>query len=155
MSTRKDNSNKAALAVYIFLYIEEQAHGQLQENGYIVPAGGYEAGNLFCSHEEADNRMILHAIELLPNFTQIVVRSDDNEVLIILLHYCSIGKLHGNVFMHSGNIGRYCNLQLFVPVSQIAQHLTKGCQATFLMCSLLHRIMFSYCMVAKELLHLR
>ena len=106
MSTRKDNSNKAALAVYICLYIEEQAPAQLQEDESIVLAGGYEDGekvmvvgkqvlaneNLFCSHEEADTRMILHAIELSPNYSRIVVRSDDTDVLVLLLYYCSIGN---------------------------------------------------------------
>ena len=133
----QNGANKAALAVYICLYIDEQAPAKLHEDESIVLAGGYEDGekvmvvgkqvlaneNLFCSHEEADTRMILHAIELSPNYSRIVVRSDDTDVLVLLLYYCSVGQLHENVYMQSGHSGRYCNRQRFVPVSEIAQHL--------------------------------
>ena len=62
-----------------------------------------ENTNLFSSHDEADTRMILHAIDLCSTFERIVVRSDDTDVLVLLLHYVGRGMLGNSVFMHAGH----------------------------------------------------
>lgn len=62
-----------------------------------------EVPDLTSSHEEADSRMAFHIHYITSSFESpnIVVRSNDTDVLIILLYHCS--KLNANVWMDSGN----------------------------------------------------
>ena len=88
----------------------------LGDDQHIILAGGFTEGpavrlvansdvsnlpDLFSSHEETNTHMVLHAINLSSTFEWIVVRSDDTDVLVLLLYYSSKGKLDSSVYMHA------------------------------------------------------
>lgn len=75
----KSSSNKAALAVFIFEFIMERAPAMLAGDQSITLAGGFrdgkksvliteyqtrDLGNLSCTQEEADTRMLTHAVDI-------------------------------------------------------------------------------------------
>ena len=61
-----------------------------------------ELPDLFSNHEEADTRLILHVIALSRTSSNIVIRSDDTDVLVLLLYYYSKDVLK-KVFMQAGH----------------------------------------------------
>ena len=102
-------SNKTVLEAFISNFIE--ANAMLTGNRYIILAGGYTEGfivkivnrfgftDLPClySNQEADTCMVLTAINLSKTFERVVVHSDDNDVLVLLMYYCNKGMLGINV----------------------------------------------------------
>ena len=98
-------------------------------------AGGFENGeevkrvsksgmdcltDLYSDQEEADTRLVLHAIHLAQSHSRLIVKCDDTDVLVLLVYYSSKGMFGSSaVFMHSGHGLK----EKFVPVCSIAQKL--------------------------------
>ena len=103
----------------------------------------YEIPSLFTSQGEADTRLILHSINLSQNFERIIIRSDDTDILVLLLCYTSIGMLNTTVYMHAGHSTQYIQRERFIPINTImeslghelcrnlpAAHALTGCDST-------------------------
>lgn len=113
--------NKMTLIHFLSNYIEARVSERLPEKKALVIAGGYPNGEvvremtcqggrylekLFSTHEEAGTKMLLHAT-CMSSFPRTIIRSDDTDVLVILLYYQSTGKLSKDVYMHSGHSGKF------------------------------------------------
>jgi hypothetical protein len=65
---------------------------------------------LYCTHEEADTRMILHAIHADKTFGEsgikgrIIVKSPDTDVLILRIHYFPSMQNTQELWFHTGSI---------------------------------------------------
>ena len=55
--------------------------------------------------EEADTRMVFHAVYLSQTHSRIIIRCDDTYVLVILLYFYSKVILNTQVYMHAGHCG--------------------------------------------------
>ena len=97
----------------------------------IVLAGGFKEGevvkkvtkvivsnltDLFSSQEEADTRMLLHAVHLASTYERIIIRSDDTDVLVLLLYYASKEQLGSSVYMHAGHISQFRDQRRYIPM---------------------------------------
>ena len=131
-------SNKADLVLFVSNYILDKARNRLPEGTSIVMAGGFRdaetvikvtaAGQermeeLFSTHEEADTRMVLHSVNMPSKFSRTIIRSDDTDVLVLLLHYVNQGQLSKEVFMHAGHSGKFTTRERFIPIHDIAAKL--------------------------------
>lgn len=117
----KNASNKSALVEFIcvHVYLTQTAPLILKEQQSITLAGGFEDGQvvkvldhtgvhlkpeLFSTQEEADTRILLHAIHLARAHSRIIVRCDDTDVLVLLIYYCAKGMLENcKVYMNAGH----------------------------------------------------
>ena len=112
----------------------------LSQGKVIVLAGGFTDGEivkilydgqisnmveLYSSQEEADTRLILHAIYSSQNHSRVIIRCDDTDVMVLLLYYYSEGKLSDEVYMHAGHSGKLVTYERYVPIHTIAEKLTK------------------------------
>lgn len=127
--------NKEALCLFVSNYIISAASARLKDQDSIVLAGGFENGQevrvvdhtgvrclpeLYSTQEEADTRMVLHAIRLSDKYQTIIVKSDDTDVLVLLIYYVSRRLLGtASIFMQAGHGDR----QRFIPVSEISKKL--------------------------------
>ena len=117
-------------------------------NGQLVKVvehtGVRERPELFSTHEEADTRILLHAIDLATTHSRVVVRCDDTDVLVLLIYYCAKGMFANcKVYMNAGHCSKTTNRQRFIPVNEItskigqdvsiclpAAHAISGCDTT-------------------------
>ena len=93
----------------------------------IVLVGGFTEGKIVkavsqsgvsaLGKEEADTQMILHACSLSKNRDRIVIRTDNNDVLVLLVYCCSRGELADHVYTYAGHSRKEC----YIPVNQIAE----------------------------------
>lgn len=89
----KNSANKASLALFICPYLVETILDVLAE---ITLAGGFidglrvvsikgqdviEVPQLFSSHEEADTRMLLHAVQMSQHHKRVIINADDTDIL--------------------------------------------------------------------------
>ena len=154
----KVSGNKAALAGFVSEHIVDVAPQMLLGHQKIFLAGGFPGGetaklvtatgaatipSLFSSQEEADTRMLLHAIDLSSTHDRLVVRSDDTDVLVLLLYYCSKNMLSKFVYMLAGHNTPTINRQRYIPIHTMttehgmefclslpAAHALTGCDTT-------------------------
>lgn len=101
----KISRNQRSLLIFMSNFILKNGSEFLKDGETLVVAGGFENSELClslnwknevnelkdlkCNHTEADTRLILHTI-FETNFSKnIVVKSVDTDVLILLLYYCS------------------------------------------------------------------
>ena len=82
-----------------------------------------DVDDLKCTHKEADTRLVLHAVDLSSHHTRLILRCDDTDVLVLLLHYWSRGMLSTEVFMHCWHSGKDITRERYIPVHEIAQRL--------------------------------
>lgn len=61
---------------------------------------------LHSNQEEADTRIVLHAVSLSNEHSRIIIRVDDTDVLVILLYTYSKGLLSDQVYMYKGHTGK-------------------------------------------------
>ena len=130
--------NKAILAEFICHYILEKETCEVPEGKEIILAGGFKDGKtvmkkteagteelveLYCKQEEADGRMILHAIYEQKTHERVILRCDDTDVLVLLLFYYASKKLNGDVFLHIGHNTRYVNKTRFIAIGVMANSL--------------------------------
>lgn len=74
----------------------------------------------YSDQEEADIRMVLHAVQLAQSHSCLIVKSDDTDVLVLLIHYTSRGMFGSSeVYMYSGH-GLW---ERFIPVFSISEKL--------------------------------
>ena len=99
---------------------------------------------LFSPHEEADTRILLHAIDLATTHSRIIVGCNDTDVLvllIILMWQWYVRQLQE--YMNAGHCSETTNRQRFIPVNEItsktgqdvsiclpASHAISGCDTT-------------------------
>ena len=153
----KSGQNKAELIYFLSQYLEEKAPALIAQDRTLVIAGGYpnretvreiSAGGtrdieeLFSTQDEADTRIVLHATHFAA-FPRTIVRCDDTDVLVLLLHYQKEGMLSQEVYMHAGHAGKFITRERFIPVTKIADevgplicsilpamHVLSGCDST-------------------------
>ena len=136
----KSADNKASLANFISEYILQHASEQLPYGKSIILAGGFSdrkivmgvgidsvfpLDSLQSTQDEADTRMLLHAVSLSSVNQRIIVRCDDTDVLVLLIHYFSRGLLPKEVFMFAGHSGK----ERYISIHDIATELgTSVCE---------------------------
>lgn len=143
--------NKAELARYYTEYLMESGRLYLKAGQSIYLSGGLKekvvkvdehgfiyVPDLRSNQEEADTRIILHAITR--NAVNIVVSSPDTDVLVLLLHHRPAIS-SPKIYMLTGNVGRYANLSHYIPVHDIYESLSHP----------QHRILLSaYCLTGCD-----
>ena len=136
----KSADNKASLANFISEYILQHASEQLPYGKSIILAGGFSdrkivmgvgidsvfpLDSLQSTQDEADTRMLLHAVSLSSVNQRIIVRCDDTNVLVLLIHYFNRGLLAKEVFMFTGHSGK----ERYIPIHDTATELgTSVCE---------------------------
>ena len=132
------DDNKADIAR--FLSHRLIAHGtRIQEQTEIITGGGFEdiqttqsskdgiVPQLQGDHEEADTRMIVHAVDAIAKgFKRVLVHSRDTYVFLMMIHF--LGDLSADVWMVSGTARQRKNY----PISKIALQLPKEVVANIL-----------------------
>ena len=155
----KSSGNKTSLATFVCEYLMASGPEILDKHHCIILAGGLREGKLvvkirtdgvtnweemYSSHEEADTRMLLHAINLAQTHQRLIIRCDDTDVLVLLIYYCSLDMLTDNLYMHAGHTGQHTNRERYIPVHSICQqlgpvvcdalpaaHALTGCDSTY------------------------
>ncbi|KAF3841434.1 hypothetical protein F7725_007296, partial [Dissostichus mawsoni] len=135
------SGNKALLSVFVSNYITRTDPCRLTEDQTIILAGGFEDTeetktilkdrveslvDLMSDQEEADTRIVLHAIHLAKTYKRVIIKCDDTDVLVLLLYYASCSMFGSAlVLMHKGKTGK----ERFVPIKMICEKLGKAlCQ---------------------------
>jgi hypothetical protein len=133
----KNSGNKASLANFICQHVCENVGDKLPTGTSIVLAGGFSEGevvkhvtetgvspldNLFSLQEEADTRILLHAV-YLSDHSRIIIRCDDTDVLVLLIYYWSKGLLSPEVYMHAGHSQKLVSSERYISVHEIATPL--------------------------------
>lgn len=133
----KNSANKANLAAFISQSLLDDPPGLINGQSITLAGGFPEAERvvtidsngkrnllrLFSTQEEADTRMLLHAIDLASSHERLIVKSDDTDVLVLLVYYLNEGKLPKLTYMHSGHTGQRTNRERFIPVHSICQNV--------------------------------
>ena len=134
----KSSGNKERLAAFICDFICEKGGEALSYGKSITLAGGFSDGELvkkvetdsitdmeelYSNHEEADTRLLLHATYSAKDYSRVIVRCDDTDVLILLLYYYSRGELSEEVYMHAGHSAETVSNIRYVPIHTIAGKL--------------------------------
>lgn len=96
----------------------------------IVVAGGFEDGQkvvssdcntslvaLFATHEEADTRVILHAVQ--SPYSTVVVSASDRDILLLLIYHYYQSKNQNDFWMMTGTK----NNRKYVPIREIVKSL--------------------------------
>lgn len=115
----RSSGNKTALCIFVSNYIITAASQRMHSDDSIILTGGFEKGeevksvckagvsiltSLYSDQEEADTRMVLHAIHLSESYSRITVRCDDTDVEVLLIYYASKGMFGSSIaYMHAGH----------------------------------------------------
>ena len=100
---------------------------QVGEDG---PTHQYES--LSSNQEEADTRIILHAISASKNGAQtLVIQSPDTDVLVLLLHHRAAISAK-NIYFATGHEGKHASLKRYIPVHTLYQLLKPSQHAIML-----------------------
>ncbi len=90
------SGNKAALCSFVSTYIASTGPTRISSGNTVILAGGFENGqevkrvsksgigcleDLYSDQEEADTRLVLHAIHLAQSHSRLIVKCDDTDVL--------------------------------------------------------------------------
>ena len=71
--------------VEVFLAHEEKCHRLVEANGRMMCS---QVEELHSDHEEADTRMIAHAVHASGSYPNVIIKSPDTDVLLIALNAC-------------------------------------------------------------------
>ena len=138
-----NHANKAALASFLCQYIIDNTKSHLDQHPThkIYLAGGFSDGivtkclssgllqdvsELFCTHEEADTRMVLHAMSANEIYQsrgvqgRIIVSSSDTDVMVLLVHYFPQMKNTSKVWMRIGRTTSTVDKRRYVPIHKIS-----------------------------------
>jgi hypothetical protein len=115
----------------------------------ICSEGVSDCPELFCTHEEADTRMLLHVIHADRIFGEkrtkgrIIVKSSDTDVLVLCVHYFPSLQHTDELWFQTGAISSTKDGRRFIPVHDIcnsidpviykilpAVHAVTGCDTT-------------------------
>ena len=93
-------ANKSSLVSFVSTYLTEKGPGVLQDNEVLVLVRRFEdhhralqirtgltraLTSLSFTQEEADTRILLHAISMSNQHSRPIVRADDTDVLVLLI----------------------------------------------------------------------
>ncbi|MEW8119932.1 MAG: hypothetical protein AB2792_22450, partial [Candidatus Thiodiazotropha sp.] len=138
--------NKAALNQFLSQYITERACEsqalQSRHERNLVIAGGFadgktvvclssegrtESESLASTHEEADTRMILHAMDADSKFTdddgRIVIKTPDTDVVVLALYYFPRMKHVSEFWIETGRVTKTSDQRRFIPIHSISKSL--------------------------------
>lgn len=135
----KSWKNKLSLLHFLTQYIIDN-HGEfLKDNEALLIAGGFEnpekvvllsknqeektLDDLYSTHEEADTRIILHMIYEAQLNKNILIKSVDTDVLLLLIHFYSSRPTLQSVHLYM-LLGHYKNKRV-ISVGEIVQNLGK------------------------------
>ncbi|KAF5297723.1 hypothetical protein FQR65_LT19684 [Abscondita terminalis] len=135
----KSNTNKISLIRFVTQYLRD-AYNKLPNSKVLVIGGGLQNGEaclkitnagswideiLKCNHEEADTLIIFHIRAEKSVHKRIVVKSDDTDVLILLLHYynCDANDILEKVYMEKGHSSVSTSQKRFIPIHTLAHNL--------------------------------
>ena len=141
-----NHANKAALASFLCQYIIDNTKSHLDQHPThkIYLAGGFSDGivtkslssgllqdvsELFCTHEEASTRMVLHAMSANEIYQsrgvqgRIIVSSSDTDVMILFVHYFPQMKNTSEVWMRIGRATSTADKRRYVPIHTISESL--------------------------------
>ena len=105
------SENRTDIAGFLSKSLQTRAE-TLPREQELVTGGGYqnelkttsnrcEVPHLSSNHEEADTRIIIHAlVAARDGYDRIVIKCQDTEVLLLLIYH--IGQLHIDVWMMAG-----------------------------------------------------
>ena len=110
--------NKADLANFLSEDLIRRAKDMLQ-NGELITSGGFvqetgaasshgtDVSPLKSTHEEADTRIILHALAACQNgYDRLIICSRDTDVLVLLVHFAN--QLSQEIWFRAGTAQRRC-----------------------------------------------
>ena len=146
-----NEENKTSLAKCITDYFLSTAKTKLKHNEQLYVSGGHEnvchlivsdqceediceneCLELRSNHEEADTRIVCHAVHATRNGAQtLVINSPDTDVLVLLLHHRTAISA-GQIFFATGRDGKHISLKRFVPVHVLHQLLSSSQMAVML-----------------------
>ncbi len=92
--------------------------------------GIHDVSSWASNHEEADTRMLLHAIFADKSFGssgqkgRIVIRSRDTDVLVLAIHYFPQLTHTAELWVQTGTVTSNVDLRRFVPVHEICRNLS-------------------------------
>jgi hypothetical protein len=115
----------------------------------ISSVGVSSCADLYCSHEEADTRMLLHAMHADKEFgrkntkCRIIVKSPDTDVFVLCVHFFPSMSNIKELWFQTGTITRTKDCRRYLPVHDIcsmigsvlcrvlpADHALTGCDTT-------------------------
>lgn len=137
----KSSVNKHNLVIFLLQYLCSNMPDNLVNSEKLVIACGFENGEecriithshvyqnveLSCNHEEADTRLIVHLNEESRSFENIVVQSDDTDVLVVVLYYVAVfSELFRDkkIYVQTGHFNQTTNKLRYIDVNSIASKL--------------------------------
>lgn len=115
----------------------------------VCSTGISDCSDLYSSHEEADTRIILHALHADKMFGlkgtkgRIIIKSPDTDVLILAVHFFPTFQHTQELWFQTGSVTNTRDLRRFIPVHDIcntlnhvmckvlpAAHALTGCDTT-------------------------
>jgi len=123
--------NKSDLEDFLSNQLIQQSRNVLTDGQIVVTAGGYAesthaesscgrvAESLKSTHEEADTRLILHALDAVQaGYQRLIIQCRDTDVLVLLVHFCN--RISANeLWMCSGTKAK----PKFIPVRHTESYL--------------------------------
>jgi hypothetical protein len=95
----------------------------------ISSVGVSSCADLYCSHEEADTRMLLHAMHADNEFGRkntkgrIIVKSPDTDVFVLCVHFFPSMSNTKELWFQTGTITRTKDCRRYLPVHDICSML--------------------------------
>ena len=143
--------NKTALVKCYTNHFKEKAKANLNAGEQLFVSGGNDkvcniiskeqseedkedlvCEELHSNHEEADTRIVCHAIYAAKAGAQtIVIQSPDTDILVLLLHHRSAIPAK-NIFFSTGHEGKHTSMKRFIPVHTLYK-LISPCQIAVLL----------------------
>ena len=97
------------------------------DSGIIGLTRKQPADNLACTHEEADTRMPLHAVDADLKFQdtdgRIIIKTPDTYVVVLAVYYFPQMKHVSEFWIETGRVTRTADLRCFIPVHEICKSL--------------------------------
>ena len=157
------SSNKESLTDFLCDYIKKHGTtwlsehpeseiilaGRLKDGISLTSSGAQEVTNLQCTQEEADTRMIFHAVKADLSFKEnsvkgkVIIKSKDTDVFVLAIHYQPQMKNVKELWIECGTTTANKNSHRFIPVHEICEkmfptfckilpsvHSLSGCDST-------------------------
>ena len=143
------DENKAGLAEFYTKHLLETANAKLWPGETLYISGG--SGNVCCcisnnqtdvqeeeclqlksNHQEADTRLVCHAVHAANTGAQsVVIQSPDTDVLVLLLHHR--GSIPAEqIYFATGHEGKHTSLKRFIPVHTLYELISPAKQSVIM-----------------------
>ena len=133
------SENKENLASFYAEYIANHSGKDLKHGQKICLSGGLNfptkkvtshtvnvVDSLQSNQEEADTRIVLHAVAAANSGAErIVVSCPDTDVLVLLIHHRQKAITAAEIFFQTGKEGKHTSLKRYIPVHCIREHLSQ------------------------------